>query len=46
MSDEKVKLPTPGPVVVEAGKGFLNAWTKRYGHTVVGKVLSFFGFGK
>ncbi len=27
--------------VVEA----VNAWTDRYGHTKVGKVLKFFGFG-
>lgn len=46
MSDDKVKLPDPGTEVSEATQNFLDKWTKRYSHTVVGKVLSFFGFGK
>jgi hypothetical protein len=46
MADEKVELPDPGPEVAEATQNFLDKWTKRYSHTVVGKVLSFFGFGK
>lgn len=48
MSDEKtvsVKLNPPGKELEDAGKNFLDKWAKRYAHTKVGKVLSFFGFG-
>lgn len=42
MSDTKDKDQDLSTATV----GILDAWTKRYRHTVVGRVLSFLGFGK
>lgn len=43
MSDKSKELED---VAKEATQSFLDAWTKRYSHTIVGKVLGFLGFGK
>jgi hypothetical protein len=38
-------LNPPGKEVEKATQGLLDAWTDRYAHTKVGKVLKFLGFG-
>lgn len=35
----------PGDEVVKAAENFLDKWTDRYGHTIVGRAFKFLGFG-
>lgn len=41
----ETNLNPPGKEVEKATQGLLDAWTDRYAHTKVGKVLKFLGFG-